>query len=62
MVAHQRMTGKEHKINGLDYWLYGIENGIMNEPMVDVQRENKTWEKLKNWPDHQLCRQKFVCI
>ncbi|EMI9089524.1 Xaa-Pro dipeptidyl-peptidase [Bacillus wiedmannii] len=30
-----------------DYWLYGIEN----EPMVDVQRENKTWEKLKNWPD-----------
>ncbi len=35
----------------LDYWLYGIENGIMNEPMVDVQRENKTWEKLKNWPD-----------
>ncbi|MGR6010419.1 hypothetical protein ACT7CZ_31580 [Bacillus cereus] len=42
--------------------MYGIENGIMNEPMVDVQRENKTWEKLKNWPDHQLCRQKFVCI
>ncbi|MDZ5609152.1 Xaa-Pro dipeptidyl-peptidase [Bacillus pseudomycoides] len=34
-----------------DYWLYGIENGIMNEPMVDVQRENKAWQKLKNWPD-----------
>ncbi|WP_368907404.1 Xaa-Pro dipeptidyl-peptidase [Bacillus wiedmannii] len=34
-----------------DYWLYGIENGIMNEPMVDVQRENKTWDKIKNWPD-----------
>lgn len=34
-----------------DYWLYGIENGIMNEPMVDVQRENKTWQKLENWPD-----------
>ncbi|MDM5155213.1 Xaa-Pro dipeptidyl-peptidase [Bacillus sp. DX1.1] len=34
-----------------DYWLYGIENGIMDEPMVDVQRENKTWQKLKNWPD-----------
>ena len=30
-----------------DYWLYGIENGIMNEPMVDVQRENKTWDKIK---------------
>ena len=23
----------------LDYWLYGIENGIMDEPMVDVQRK-----------------------
>lgn len=34
-----------------DYWLYGIENGIMEEPMVDVQRENKTWQKIKNWPD-----------
>ncbi|MCW9132288.1 Xaa-Pro dipeptidyl-peptidase [Bacillus paramycoides] len=34
-----------------DYWLYGIENGIMDEPMVDVQRENKTWQKIKNWPD-----------
>ncbi|MGE7935306.1 Xaa-Pro dipeptidyl-peptidase [Bacillus paramycoides] len=34
-----------------DYWLYGIENGIMDEPMVDVQRENKTWQKKKNWPD-----------
>ena len=31
----------------LDYWLYGIENGIMDEPMVDVQRENKTWQKIK---------------
>ena len=30
-----------------DYWLYGIENGIMNEPMVDVQRENKAWDKIK---------------
>ena len=34
-----------------DYWLYGIENGIMDEPMVDVQRENKSWQKIKNWPD-----------
>ncbi|PFM63454.1 Xaa-Pro dipeptidyl-peptidase [Bacillus cereus] len=34
-----------------DYWLYGIENGIMDELMVDVQRENKTWQKIKNWPD-----------
>ncbi|KEK23093.1 Xaa-Pro dipeptidyl-peptidase [Bacillus gaemokensis] len=42
-----------------DYWLYGIENGIMNEPMVDVQRENKTWQKLKNWPDPEAAPSKI---
>ena len=40
-----------------DYWLYGIENGIMNEPMVDVQRENKAWDKIKIGRIQQLCRQ-----
>ena len=47
MVGHQVITGKETQNKWLDYWLYGIENGIMDEPMVDVQRENKTWQKIK---------------
>ena len=42
--------------------LYGIENGIMNEPMVDVQRENKTWDKMKNWPDPSAVPSKCECI
>ena len=46
----------------LDYWLYGIENGIMDEPMVDVQRENKTWQKIKIGQIQQLYLQKSVCI
>jgi len=33
-----------------DYYLYGIENGIMKEPAVDIQREDKSWSKEANWP------------
>ncbi len=45
-----------------DYWLYGIENGIMNEPMVDVQRENKTWEKLKKLARSSSCTVKSANV
>ncbi|WHY87514.1 Xaa-Pro dipeptidyl-peptidase [Neobacillus novalis] len=34
-----------------DYWLYGIENGIMDEPIVDVQREDNSWSKEASWPN-----------
>ena len=43
----------------LDYWLYGIENGIMDEPMVDVQINRG---KDKNWPDPAAVPSKSVCI
>ena len=33
-----------------DYYLYGIENGVMNEPAVDIQREDRTWTKETSWP------------
>ncbi|NDI35892.1 Xaa-Pro dipeptidyl-peptidase [Chengkuizengella sediminis] len=33
-----------------DYWLYEIDNGIMDEPMVDIQREDSTWKIEDNWP------------
>ncbi|GAK10626.1 putative Xaa-Pro dipeptidyl-peptidase [Geomicrobium sp. JCM 19039] len=33
-----------------DYWLYGIENGIVDEPMVDVQREDGSWNQEADWP------------
>jgi X-Pro dipeptidyl-peptidase len=33
-----------------DYWLFGVENGIMDDPMADVQRPNGTYEKYANWP------------
>ncbi|MBM7097987.1 Xaa-Pro dipeptidyl-peptidase [Bacillus sp. H-16] len=33
-----------------DYWLYGLENGIMDEEMVNIQREDRTWVEQENWP------------
>lgn len=35
-----------------DYWLYDIDNGIMDEPKVDIEKIDHTWEQLQEWP-HQ---------
>jgi X-Pro dipeptidyl-peptidase len=34
----------------MDHWLYGIQNGIVDEPMVDIQRPNGAWETHSTWP------------
>ncbi|GLZ35288.1 Xaa-Pro dipeptidyl-peptidase [Lentzea sp. NBRC 105346] len=34
----------------MDYWLKGIDNGIMREPMADIQRPNGSWEQHASWP------------
>ncbi|EQB38576.1 MULTISPECIES: Xaa-Pro dipeptidyl-peptidase [Virgibacillus] len=34
-----------------DYWLLDIDNGIMNEPMVDIERTADEWETTGNWPN-----------
>jgi X-Pro dipeptidyl-peptidase len=34
----------------MDYWLFGVGNGIMAEPMADIQRPNGTYEKYASWP------------
>ncbi|MBL6275397.1 Xaa-Pro dipeptidyl-peptidase [Micromonospora fiedleri] len=33
-----------------DFWLQGINNGIMREPMVDLERLPDVWETHANWP------------
>ena len=33
-----------------DYWLQDIDNGIMNEPMVDIERRADRWRSYKTWP------------
>ncbi|RKN35553.1 CocE/NonD family hydrolase [Micromonospora musae] len=35
----------------MDYWLHDIENGIMDEPMADIQRPDGSWETHSSWPD-----------
>ncbi|MPZ79155.1 MAG: Xaa-Pro dipeptidyl-peptidase [Actinophytocola sp.] len=34
----------------MDYWLFGVDNGIMAEPTADVQRPDGTYEKYADWP------------
>ncbi|MFJ7934586.1 Xaa-Pro dipeptidyl-peptidase [Sporosarcina sp. NPDC096371] len=34
-----------------DYWLLDIDNGIMDEPMVDIERAADEWETHSTWPD-----------
>ena len=33
-----------------DYWLYGVQNGIMNEPRVTIERSTDVWENDLDWP------------
>ncbi|SDJ07527.1 X-Pro dipeptidyl-peptidase [Lentzea albidocapillata subsp. violacea] len=34
----------------MDHWLKGADNGIMNEPMADVQKSDGSWEQAAAWP------------
>ncbi len=33
-----------------DHWLYEIDNDVMDEPKVDIQREDKVWTTEEKWP------------
>ncbi|MGR6319455.1 Xaa-Pro dipeptidyl-peptidase [Micromonospora soli] len=33
-----------------DHWLQGIDNGIMREPAVDLERAPDVWETASRWP------------
>lgn len=34
-----------------DHWLYGLDTGVMDEPRVDIQREDGSWATYPDWPD-----------
>ena len=36
-----------------DYWLHDIDNGIVDEPMADVQLPNGRWRTYDSWPDRR---------
>ncbi|WP_053204977.1 Xaa-Pro dipeptidyl-peptidase [Jiangella muralis] len=33
-----------------DYWLQDIDNGIMDEPIADVERAPDVWDEYNDWP------------
>ena len=33
-----------------DYWLQGVQNGIMNEPAVDIEESKDVWNSYTDWP------------
>jgi X-Pro dipeptidyl-peptidase len=33
-----------------DYWLQGVQNGIMSEPQADIETAPNTWETAASWP------------
>jgi X-Pro dipeptidyl-peptidase len=35
----------------MDFWLFGLQTGVMNEPMADIQRRDGTWETHNSWPE-----------
>lgn len=37
-----------------DYWLLDIDNGIMDEPTVDIERNADEWETHSAWPDPEV--------
>ncbi|WP_026580909.1 Xaa-Pro dipeptidyl-peptidase [Bacillus sp. J33] len=42
-----------------DYWLMDIENGIMDEPAVDIERGADQWETQSSWPDKDAANVKI---
>ncbi len=34
----------------MDHWLFGVDNGIMDEPTADVQRPDGAYETYADWP------------
>ncbi|PRX95474.1 X-Pro dipeptidyl-peptidase [Allonocardiopsis opalescens] len=34
----------------MDHWLYGVDNGVMAEPAVEIQREDLSWTTADAWP------------
>jgi X-Pro dipeptidyl-peptidase len=44
----ERWVGTLHR--WFDFWLQGIDNGIMSEPMVDIERKADRWKTYAGWP------------
>jgi X-Pro dipeptidyl-peptidase len=51
--GHGGPGGPEYKLaenRWFDHWLFGVENGIMSEPRVHIQREDGHYDDEADWP------------
>jgi X-Pro dipeptidyl-peptidase len=51
--GHGGPGGAEYKLTEnrwFDHWLFGVENGIMDEPRSRIQREDGTYHDEADWP------------
>lgn len=44
-------TYRETENRWFDHWLWGVDNGIMDEPKAIVQREDDSYTTYRDWPD-----------
>ena len=44
-------TYRETQHRWFDHWLWGVDNGIMDEPRAVVQREDDRYATYRDWPD-----------
>ncbi|MEV4809121.1 Xaa-Pro dipeptidyl-peptidase [Micromonospora avicenniae] len=44
-------TYKQTENRWFDYWLWNVQNGIMDEPTAVLQREDRAYTTYANWPD-----------
>ena len=44
-------TWKQTENRWFDHWLWGIDNGVMAEPRVVLQREDGRYTTYRDWPD-----------
>src|SRR3954447_4159702 len=48
MTRRTEWMNQPHK--WLDYWLFGVQNGIMAEPRVDIENTKDNWASYADWP------------
>lgn len=48
------VTNYQHTLNRwMDHWLFGVDNGVMDDPMADVQRPDGAYVQYADWPAPQ---------
>ena len=59
-LPNGRVSNFDDTVNRwMDHWLYGVNNGIEQEPRAIIERENLTYRTYSNWPDNRVRKQTY---